>query len=135
MLRTLDIFSMIVIVAQPCLAPRAWQPHYSARGATVAAVASIRLSSDLPRLRLPVASLIVAFHRGRQGYLFGERPENVANETDREAIEFLAGIGFVDSSSRPIDRRLISIPVSCLFMDYTGGGGEGIRKILTRWLD
>lgn len=78
MLRTLDIFSMIVIVAQPCLAPRAWQPHYSARGATVAAVASIRLSSDLPRLRLPVASLIVAFHRGRQGYLFGERPENVA---------------------------------------------------------
>lgn len=91
MLRTLDIFSMIVIVGQPCLAPRAWQPHYSARGATVAAVASVRLSSDLPRLRLPIASLIVAF---QQGYLFGERP--ACPETDREGIEFLAGIRFVD---------------------------------------
>lgn len=132
MLRTLDIFSMIVIVAQPCLAPRAWQPHYSARGATVAAVASIRLSSDLPRLRLPIASLIVAFHRGRQGHLFGERPETLSR--DRPRGNWILGWNWIRGLVvvvRPIDRRLINIAMSCLFMDYTGE----IRKILIRWLD
>lgn len=124
MLRTLDIFSMIVIVGQPCLAaPRAWQPHYSARGATVAAVASIRLSSDLPRLRLPVASLIVAFHPVEQD---GYTPLWWKASLSRDAGKLNPWPELDSWTDSYHDRqRLINMAVSCLFTDTLE-----IRKIL-----
>lgn len=124
MLRTLDIFSMIVIVGQPCLAaPRAWQPHYSARGATVAAVASIRLSNDLPRLRLPVASLIVAFHPVEQD---GYTPLWWKASLSRDAGKLNPWPELDSWTDSYHDRhRLINMAVSCLFTDTLE-----IRKIL-----
>lgn len=80
MLRTLDIFSMIVIVAAAVFSAR-WQAHYSARGATVTAVATIHRRVIYPVFGYPLLlSLLPAAYtgtveagKGAGHNLFGER--------------------------------------------------------------
>lgn len=79
MLRTLDIFSMIVIVAAAVFSAR-WQAHYSARGATVTAVATIHRRVIYPVFGYPLLLVLLPAAYTRSGSwkgagrnLFGER--------------------------------------------------------------